>query len=106
MNTMEFSKVPHLVKHYLNEQEHSNDSFVDFISKHYSNTNPHKKTHGESEEFPFQKNISSFAFNFVIPTTVTIQSNPLEITKNYVSIYKSEHTSNTLDSIWNPPKTA
>lgn len=106
-------KIPNLVQHYLEHQNHKEQhtlSFIDFAISHYNNLQQHDDVddHDQHENLPFKtqtNNSDSVVLAFEETHSIFTLKKPLEIIVNQsLPIYKERYVSNVFSSIWQPPK--
>lgn len=105
-----FTKVSVLLKHAQFHQEKYGDTFFDFLTEHYGNTDLlAQKNHKEHEDLPFKQNthncshhITDFNFNnivFEIKNSIVLES-------KHTYFYKESFSYFEKPSVFQPPKNA
>lgn len=104
-------KLPTLVSHYFEHDDHEADnniSFIDFVKSHYNDNHKHSDTdkHDEHQNLPFKTintNINTVlafenqsTFSFRKPISIDVN--------NTVPFHKEFYTSSVYICIWLPPK--
>lgn len=105
----EMFRVPRLIHHY---KEHvvwdSNDSFVEFIKKHYAKEINHPDDeHNDHENLPFK----SITFHKVPCDLLVQHMEPkveleliVHVDKKKLNYYRYTYVESPLDGIWQPPQ--
>lgn len=105
-----FSKLNVLLEHAQYHQEKYGDSFFEFLSEHYGNTDLlAKKNHKEHKDLPFKHSshncthhLTDFSFHtplFQLKSNIVLESKP-----NYT--YKDSHSFFEKPTVFQPPKLA
>lgn len=100
-------KMPALIQHFSDhQQEDSYKTIFDFIVEHYSNAQHHATTEGHGK-LPFKNNDCGKIHGTVIFISVVLhfKASPQMNQDKIYTLYKSiNHTSFSLNNIWQPPK--
>jgi hypothetical protein len=106
-------KIPNLIQHYLEHQNHNQEqtlSFISFTISHYNNLNKHTDTdgHDKHENLPFKSqhiNFDTAVLAFTEAQAIFSLKNTIITTLNQpLPIYKEWYISNVFITIWQPPK--
>jgi hypothetical protein len=104
-------KLPNLIQHFFEHDDHKDDhivSFIDFVKSHYNDNKQHsdKDEHDNHQNLPFKTingSVNSFlafedqtAFSFDKPNTISVV--------NKVPFPQEFYISSFYASIWLPPK--
>jgi hypothetical protein len=101
-------KTPLLIQHYIiHEKENPKLSFIGFLEMHYFNGDPHDADYNQDMRLPFKShntctNFVSLNISFQNDLDFLLKLYPEEIKLN--SLPEVNYSSQSLQSIWQPPK--
>lgn len=106
----ELFKIPHLLVHYAEHHEESNNqkSILDFLDEHYNGQEKHESDdHKDKGCLPFQGKEHVSPFNFFVLNHTTIIIFHKVLPNESVSIFFEENfISSFSGTVWQPPKIA